>query len=87
MKSMDEYQALYKKSIENPQEFWQSVVDQFYFHSSQPEGKPFVSYNFNINEGPISIKWLEGAKTNVCYNMLDHNIKKKGLGDNIAFYW
>jgi acyl-coenzyme A synthetase/AMP-(fatty) acid ligase len=29
---------------------------------------------------------MEGATTNICYNLLDRNVKN-GLGDKIAYYW
>jgi len=32
------------------------------------------------------VKWMEGAVTNISYNVLDRNVEK-GLGDNVAFYW
>ncbi|KAH9519488.1 Acetyl-coenzyme A synthetase, cytoplasmic [Bulinus truncatus] len=36
--------------------------------------------------GDIFIKWMEGAKTNISYNMLDRHVKN-GLGNKVAFYW
>lgn len=30
---------------------------------------------------------MEGATTNICYNLLDRNVYEKKLGDKIAFYW
>lgn len=87
MKSLDEYRNLYKHSISNPEGFWKEILDDFHFEKKLPADKPFLSYNFDINKGPISIKWLEGAKTNICYNLLDRNVKDKNLKDTIAFYW
>lgn len=45
-----------------------------------------MSYNFNINLGRIFVKWLEGSRTNICFNVLDRNVRN-GYGDRIAFYW
>ena len=84
VKSMDQYREMYKRSIEDPEGFWKEIADEFYW-KSPPTGK-FFEYNFDYRKGPISIKWMEGAKTNICYNMLDRNIER-GLGDKIAFYW
>lgn len=30
---------------------------------------------------------MEGASTNICYNLLDRNVYEKKLGDKVAFYW
>uniref|UniRef100_A0AAR2L2B1 acetate--CoA ligase n=1 Tax=Pygocentrus nattereri TaxID=42514 RepID=A0AAR2L2B1_PYGNA len=30
---------------------------------------------------------MEGATTNICYNVLDRNVHEKKLGDKVAFYW
>lgn len=85
VKSMDEYHQLYKKSIENPKEFWGEIAKQFHWETPIDPEK-FCSYNFDISKGPIDIKWLPGASTNVCYNLLDKNVRN-GLGDKVAYYW
>ncbi|XP_050403222.2 acetyl-coenzyme A synthetase, cytoplasmic isoform X2 [Patella vulgata] len=84
VKSMQQYQKMYKQSIEDPETFWREISAQFYW-KSPPTGK-FFEYNFDVGKGPISIKWMTGAKTNICYNMLDRHIAN-GLGDKVAFYW
>jgi hypothetical protein len=45
-----------------------------------------VSYNLNINDGPVDIKFFAGGKTNIAYNCLDTHILQ-GNGDKVAFYW
>jgi len=87
IKSLDEYRAMHKRSIENPEGFWSDIAKDFHFEESQPDGSKFLNYNFNIKDGPISIKWMEGAKTNICYNVLDRVVETKGSKDKIAFYW
>lgn len=82
---MSQYRELYKKSIDNPEEFWTDIAKQFYWET-QADPKNFFNYNFDINKGPVNIKWMEGASTNISYNLLDKNVKN-GLGDKIAFYW
>lgn len=85
-KSLDQYKELYQQSVDNPELFWSNIAEDFYWKEPYLPGK-FLEYNFNTEKGPIFIKWLQGAKTNVCYNVLDRNIKDKGKGDDIAFYW
>ena len=44
------------------------------------------NYNFDVRKGPIFIKCMEDAVTNICYNCLDVHVKA-GHGDVVAFYW
>lgn len=85
VRSMIEYRKLYRKSIENPVDFWSDIAKQFHWETPIDRQK-FWSYNFDTSKGPVYVKWLEGATTNICYNLLDRNIRL-GLGDKIAFYW
>ena len=82
---MEQYRKLYKQSVEDPEAFWGEIAKDFFF-KEQHTGK-FLEYNFDPTKAPVSIKWMQGAKTNLSYNMLDRNIKDKGLGDTIAFFW
>lgn len=83
--SFKQYEELYKESIEQPEKFWGDIAKQFHWET-QADASNFMSFNFDISKGPISIKWMEGASTNICYNLLDRNIKN-GHGDKIAFFW
>ena len=83
LSSLEEYKRLYKKSVEQPEQFWIEVAEQFYWKNCI---KDVLSYNFDLSRGKISIKWLNGALTNMCYNVLDRIIAK-GLGERIAYYW
>lgn len=82
--SMDMYKRMYKHSIEEPEEFWAEIAKEFFF-KKQPTGK-FLEYNFDINRGPIETRWMAGALTNVCYNVVDRIIEKD-MGDRIAYIW
>ena len=82
--SLDEYRKLYEKSIEDPETFCMDIAIEFYWKRSP--SKPLVSYNFDVSKGPIRVKWLDGALTNMCYNVLDR-VVDKGLGDRVAYYW
>jgi len=83
--SMEQYRQLYERSVQDPEGFWGEIAKEFYFKKLPSPGN-FLSYNFDARKGAISIKWMEGAITNVCYNMLDRNVNN-GLGDRVAFYW
>lgn len=83
--SFEKYKELYLKSIENPDEFWGDVAKDF-FWKSKHSGQ-FLDYNFDVTKGEIFIKCMEGATTNICYNLLDRNVHQRKLGDTVAFYW
>lgn len=82
--SMEQYRDMYDRSISDPEGFWKEIAKQFHFQSS-PQGS-FLEYNFNVNNGPINIKWMQGAVTNICYNSVDRHVQR-GNGEKIAFYW
>lgn len=46
-----------------------------------------LQYNFDMTKGPVYIKFMEGAKTNMCYNVLDCNLRDRNLGEKVAYYW
>lgn len=83
--SFEQYEELYKQSLDDPQAFWGDIAKQFHWET-EPRSNEFFSYNFNVRNGPISIKWMSGASTNLSYNLLDRNVKN-GLADQIAYYW
>ena len=85
VKNMNEYDAMYRRSLDDPEGFWGDIAKEFYWKEWYTG--EFMKYNFNVSDGPISIKFMDGAKTNICYNALDRNVKDKQKGDRIAYYW
>lgn len=83
--SMEQYKLFYEESLQKPYEFWTQIAKQFHWETPADPRK-FIDYNFDLNSGPIYIKWMQGASTNICYNLLDRNIRN-GAGDTIAYYW
>ncbi|MBN3324982.1 ACSA protein, partial [Atractosteus spatula] len=79
------YLQLYRKSVDEPEVFWKEVAQDF-FWKSPPKGQ-FLQYNFDVTRGSIYVKFMEGAKTNMCYNVLDRNVKEKDLGEKVAYFW
>jgi acetyl-CoA synthetase len=77
--SMDQYRAMYKRSIEDPEGFWAEIADGFYWKQKWTKVR---EYDFS---GSISIKWFLGAKTNITYNCLDRHLEKRG--DQTAIIW
>uniref|UniRef100_A0A8C7KQY7 Propionate--CoA ligase n=1 Tax=Oncorhynchus kisutch TaxID=8019 RepID=A0A8C7KQY7_ONCKI len=83
--NFEKYKELYLQSIEHPDEFWGDIAKDFYWKSKHTG--QFMDYNFDVTKGEIYIKCMEGATTNICYNVLDCNVHERGLGDKVAFYW
>ncbi|XP_056598714.1 acyl-CoA synthetase short chain family member 2 like isoform X1 [Triplophysa dalaica] len=81
----DAYLSLYKKSIEEPEEFWGDVAQEFFW--KKPPSGQMLQYNFDVTKGNVNVKFMEGARTNICYNVLDRNVHDRNLGDKVAYYW
>ena len=73
------YQALYQKSIENPEQFWSEQATQFLDWS-----KPWDNtLEFDYPKGEIS--WFKGGKLNVSVNCLDRHLAEHG--EQTAIIW
>ncbi|XP_065817102.1 acetyl-coenzyme A synthetase, cytoplasmic-like isoform X3 [Labrus bergylta] len=83
--SFEKYKELYLRSIENPDEFWGDIAKDFFWKTKHTG--PFLDYNFDVTKGEIFIKCMDGATTNICYNVLDRNVHERKLGDRVAFHW
>ena len=77
IKSLQEYESLYKQSIEEGDQFWAGVADELEW---------FEKWN-TVQSGSFpDVTWFEGGKTNICYNCIDRQINN-GHGDDVALIW
>ncbi len=76
--SFKEYQDAYQKSINEPEEFWANVAEDFLWKKKWDN---VLSWNFT----EPSIKWFEGAKLNISDNCLDRHLITNG--DKPAIIW
>ncbi|CAH8522015.1 unnamed protein product [Dicrocoelium dendriticum] len=83
--SKQQFDELYRKSLEHPEDFWIACAHRF-FWKNKPTKENALSYNFDIRKGAVFVKWFEDGVTNMCYNILDKNVEH-GLSDKIAFHW
>ncbi|XP_059045671.1 acetyl-coenzyme A synthetase [Achroia grisella] len=83
--SFEKYKEMHEKSLEDPETFWSDIVKEFYWQK-RPQTGNFLRYNFDISKGSIFVKCMEGAETNISFNLLDRNVRN-GNGDKIAYYW
>ncbi len=77
IKCLAEYEALYKQSIEDPEEFWAGVAHEL--HWFKPWDK-VLEWNL-----PWA-KWFVGGKINLSYNCLDRHVDS-ARRDKTALIW
>jgi acetyl-CoA synthetase len=80
--SMEEYFKQYERSINDPEDFWSEVAENFYWYKKWDQVR---SFNYNSENAPVDIKWYEGAKTNVCYNCVDRHLEYRS--NKTAIIW
>ena len=77
--SQDDYQRLYRQSIEHPSVFWADQATRFLDWS-----KPWQTVQrYDLETGPAS--WFAGAELNVSYNCIDRHLEQRG--DQVAILW
>jgi acetyl-CoA synthetase len=68
IKSMEEYEKIYRRSVEDPEGFWGEMAEkQLTWYSKWDK---VLEYDFNKPE----IKWFQGGKINASHNCLDRHI-------------
>ena len=76
----DQFQSLYKESIEDQNGFWSRVAKNVDWI------KPFTQVkNVNFNSPDVSIKWFEDGTLNVSANCLDRHLATRG--EKTAIIW
>ena len=78
--SKDEYQKIYKESIENPVSFWSKQGERLDWIEPYTKVRDYSFENKNLY-----IKWYEDGFLNASYNCIDRHIKASG--DKIAILW
>ncbi|GAB4816679.1 hypothetical protein N2152v2_003725 [Parachlorella kessleri] len=79
IKSREEYEALYKRSLEDPNGFWRDVAVKDFHWETEPD-QEHMAFNFDVRKGRVFSEWFRGGCTNVCYNCLDRHVAA-GYGD------
>ena len=79
--SAEQYETMYRQSVEDPAGFWGQQANQYLSFFSQP--KEVLDWSFNEND--LHIAWFKGAKLNVSYNCLDRHLESRG--DQVAIIW
>ncbi|EJM58882.1 acetate--CoA ligase [Pseudomonas sp. GM50] len=77
--SQDDYQRLYRQSIEHPSTFWAEQAARFLDWSAPWQ----TVQRYDLKTGEAS--WFAGGQLNVSYNCIDRHLEKRG--DQIAIIW
>ena len=77
--SQDDYQRLYRQSIEHPSTFWAEQATRFLDWSAPWQ----TVQRYDLKTGASS--WFAGGQLNVSYNCIDRHLEQRG--DQIAIIW
>jgi acetyl-CoA synthetase len=77
IKSLEDYERIYKESIDDPEKFWGRVAKELHW---------FKPWNKVLEWDCPWAKWFVGAKTNISYNCLDLQVAR-GRGNKTAIIW
>ena len=77
VKSLEEYEALYRRSIQDPERFWAEIAAELHWFA------PWTS----VLEWQLPwAKWFVGGKINLCYNCVDRHALS-GSKNKVAILW
>jgi acetyl-CoA synthetase len=68
IKSMDEYQAMYDRSVQDPEGFWGDMAEEYMYWEKKWD--KVLDFEFDTPR----VEWFKGGKTNVAYNCLDRHL-------------
>ncbi len=78
--SLEEYERLYKESIENPKQFWKEKADEYldWFHPPRN--------TLDVDREEVDFSWFGGGRLNACFNCVDRHLEN-GLAEKTAIIW
>lgn len=78
IKTLEEYNQVYQKSINDPEGFWEEQAETFHW---QKKWDKVLEWNFK----EPNVKWFQGGKLNITENCLDRHLESRG--DQVAILW
>jgi acetyl-CoA synthetase len=79
IKHLEEYYQVYRKSIRNPEVFWEEIAEEHFMWRKKWDA--ILSWDFTKPE----VKWFEGAKLNITENCIDRHLLTRGDKTAIVF--
>ena len=81
VRSRAEYDALYRRSVDDPEGFWAEQAGRLAW------AEPFTAVkNTSFAPGAVSVRWFEGGRLNACHNCVDRHVEA-GHGDRVALVY
>lgn len=78
IQSFKEYQEEYKKSVDNPELFWEEIAENF---SWRKKWDNVLKWDFNKPD----VKWFLNGKLNITENCLDRHLQERGQKNAIIW--
>ncbi len=78
IQTYDAYKDAYRKSVEQPERFWDEVASQFFWRKKWDK---VLEWDFHKPD----VKWFLNGKLNISENCLDRHLSEKG--DDPALIW
>jgi acetyl-CoA synthetase len=75
--SREEYDRLYRESIDQPEQFWTRIASELHW---------FRKWDKVLDWQLPFARWFVGGQTNIAYNCLDRQVEQ-GRGDKTAILW
>ncbi len=72
IKNFEEYFHIYRKSVRNPEGFWEEVAEEHFMWRKRWDN--VLSWDFKKPE----IRWFEGGKLNITENCIDRHLRIRG---------
>ncbi|WP_027137558.1 acetate--CoA ligase [Gaetbulibacter saemankumensis] len=79
IKHLEEYYQVYRKSIREPENFWEEVAEEHFMWRKKWDN--VLSWDFSKPE----VKWFEGAQLNITENCIDRHLVTRGDQTAILF--
>ncbi|MEY4874966.1 MAG: hypothetical protein RL708_115 [Bacteroidota bacterium] len=74
IKSLEQYHEVYKKSVEQPEQFWAEIAEHFLWKKKWDK---VLDWNFKEPK----IQWFQGATLNITENCLDRHLTPSAFGE------
>ncbi len=79
IKHLEEYYQVYRKSVENPEGFWEEIAEEHFLWRKKWDD--VLRWDFKKPE----VKWFEGAQLNITENCIDRHLATRGDKTAILF--
>ena len=79
IKHLEEYYQIYRKSVRNPESFWEEVAEEHFIWRKRWD--KVLEWDFTKPE----VKWFQGAKLNITENCIDRHLHIRGNKTAILF--